>query len=337
MVKTKQQLVTNLDNTYGTGNPANFITIHETDNYDKGTGAQTHANLQSNGFSATWQWSVDDTIAVQSFRHNVRCWHAGDGNGKGNNESIGIEICVNPDSDFKEAVRNAAELTKWIMQEENIPLTNVVQHNRWSGKDCPDRLRSGSKGIDWGDFINLVNGTETYVPPEKETKPEKVTKPSKASGRLESKVNGLRFYNKPSWDDKDVVGTVDKGYGFPTTIKKIKVDSAYQYQVKNSKGVTYYITAADKYVKFDGKVSTSKPASKPKPKPSGIKTVGHIKIVNVSNAAYICDRPSSSNSKNLATAKKGSKWPIAGSVPGWWEIIYKGKRAYVNEKYGKRV
>ncbi|EDN9223240.1 hypothetical protein GXD45_13250 [Listeria monocytogenes] len=71
--------------------------------------------------------------------------------------------------------------------------------------------------------------------------------------KLVSKVNGLRFYNKPSWSDKDVVGTVTKGIGFPTIVSKVKVGTAYQYKVKNSKGATYYITASDKYVQLKNK------------------------------------------------------------------------------------
>lgn len=67
-----------------------------------------------------------------------------------------------------------------------------------------------------------------------------------------------------------------------------------------------------------------------------IPVVGEIEIANVKKAAYICDRPSK-QSRNLGTALLGSKWPIAGSVPGWWEIIYKGQRAYINGKFGRRV
>ncbi|GAA0346815.1 hypothetical protein GCM10008931_42580 [Oceanobacillus oncorhynchi subsp. oncorhynchi] len=75
---------------------------------------------------------------------------------------------------------------------------------------------------------------------------------TEASGSLKSKVNGLRFYNKPSWSDKDVAGKVNKGLGFPTIVKKMKVGNSYQYQVKNSKGATFYITASTKYVTVSG-------------------------------------------------------------------------------------
>jgi N-acetylmuramoyl-L-alanine amidase CwlA len=77
--------------------------------------------------------------------------------------------------------------------------------------------------------------------------------PSYIGKRVESKVNGLRFYSKPSWDDKYKVGELNKGYGFPKIIDKVKVDGAYQYKAKNSKGEVYYVTASNKYVKVETK------------------------------------------------------------------------------------
>ncbi|MGG0293630.1 N-acetylmuramoyl-L-alanine amidase [Bacillus pacificus] len=65
--------------------------------------------------------------------------------------------------------------------------------------------------------------------------------------RVVSKVNNLRFYDAPSWQDKDVAGSVDAGLGF-TIDTKIKVSGSPQYKVDNSKGKTYYITASEAYV-----------------------------------------------------------------------------------------
>lgn len=192
MVKTKQQLVSSRALTYPGVNGRKYITIHETANKDVGADAQTHANLQTNGFTSSWQWQVDDKEAIQSFPHTVRCWHAGDSKGNGNFNSIGIEICVNADGDFKQAVKNAAELVKMIMHDEGIPLSKVVQHNKWSGKNCPTNLRNGSKGINWSHFINMVSGSggdTTYTPPKTETKPATVNKPSKPKINW-TKVNG---------------------------------------------------------------------------------------------------------------------------------------------------
>lgn len=60
--------------------------------------------------------------------------------------------------------------------------------------------------------------------------------------RVVSKVNNLRFYNAPSWQDKDVVGSVDVGLGF-TIDTKVSVNGSSQYKVHNSNGKTYYVTA----------------------------------------------------------------------------------------------
>jgi len=162
MVTMKQQLVSDAvirTKTYGGGNKRTYITIHETANTSKGANAQAHANLQSNGNArdASWHWQVDDKQAIQSFNHNISCWHGGDGRlGVGNRHSIAIEICVNSDGDFKKAVQNAVALVKHIMLQEKIAIQNVVQHNHWSGKNCPTNLRNGSKGVNWADFIKMV-------------------------------------------------------------------------------------------------------------------------------------------------------------------------------------
>lgn len=147
--------------TYKGTNGRKSITIHETANTNKGANAQAHANLQSRGNArqASWHWQVDDRGAIQSFPHTAQCWHAGDGRGNGNLNSIAIEICVNSDGDYGAAVRNAAALTRKIMAEEGIPASEVYQHNRWSGKNCPTRLRSGAYGYSWNDFLALVRGT----------------------------------------------------------------------------------------------------------------------------------------------------------------------------------
>ena len=53
--------------------------------------------------------------------------------------------------------------------------------------------------------------------------------------RVVSKVNNLRFYDAPSWQDKDVAGSVDAGLGF-TIDAKVNVNGSPQYKVHNSKG-----------------------------------------------------------------------------------------------------
>ncbi|KYG27281.1 N-acetylmuramoyl-L-alanine amidase [Bacillus gaemokensis] len=68
-----------------------------------------------------------------------------------------------------------------------------------------------------------------------------------AEKRVVSKVNNLRFYDSPSWQDKDVAGTLDSGLGFAIDVK-VNVNGSPQYKVHNSKGKTYYVTANEVYV-----------------------------------------------------------------------------------------
>ena len=157
MVTIKKQLVTNPNAPIGKSkNSKKKITIHETANLTAGAGAQAHANLQTRGNSrtASWHYQVDDKIAIQSFEDDVVCFHAG--TTEGNATSIGIEICVNSDGDFKKAVQNAAELAAMLMKRHGLDLDDIVQHNHFSGKNCPTFLRSGRKGINWTDFKKMV-------------------------------------------------------------------------------------------------------------------------------------------------------------------------------------
>ncbi|MFH5780592.1 N-acetylmuramoyl-L-alanine amidase [Heyndrickxia oleronia] len=150
-----------------------YITIHETDNTSRGADDEAHANLQYRGNSrqASWHFTVDDDSIYQSLPTNEVGWHAGDGNGDGNMKSIAIEICVNSDGNFIKAVENAVWLTRKLMNDHNIPVSKVVQHHHWSGKNCPRNLRSGAKGIEWKDFITMVKADikkEDVKVPEKE-------------------------------------------------------------------------------------------------------------------------------------------------------------------------
>lgn len=140
--------------TYGKNNKKKYIVVHETDNERSGADADAHARLQYNGNSrlASWNWQVDDKEAVQSFDHKWACWAAG--SDKGNKEGIQVETCVNSDGNYLKAVQNTAELVAKIMKDEGIPITNVVQHNHFSGKNCPRNIRAGK--ISWTQFIAMV-------------------------------------------------------------------------------------------------------------------------------------------------------------------------------------
>ena len=135
-----------------------YITIHETGNTSPTANAASHATWMLNGSNGEvgYHYTVDDHEAYHHIPDNERAWHAGDGGeGAGNLHSIGIEMCVNDGSDLAATRRNAAELTAKLMREYNIPLSNVVQHNHWSGKDCPKIMRSEAGA--WEAFLDMVS------------------------------------------------------------------------------------------------------------------------------------------------------------------------------------
>lgn len=158
MVKIEKNLSYN-NNYYAETNQRKYITIHETANTGVGANADAHANFINNGAQETWHYSVDDSKAVQHYLHTTSCWHSGTYNG--NVQSIGIEMCVNKDGNYKKTLQNTIDLVQKLMKELNIPSSNVVQHHYWSGKNCPTLLRQGTHGMNWSQFIAGVKGQST--------------------------------------------------------------------------------------------------------------------------------------------------------------------------------
>ena len=315
----KKQLISNTPYRYKGVNGKKFITIHETANTGVGANAQAHANLQSRGNSrsASWHWQVDDKEAIQSFSHDFQLWHAGDGEGNGGLNSIGIEICVNSDGNFAKAVENAAALVRKIMKDEGIPLSNVVQHNRWSGKNCPANLRSGAKGISWSDFVSKVSSSvvETSKPAPKPTVPSKAKTVSEmASEVIAGKHGNGHVARRKSLGvsqavyDK-VVEEVNRRAGVKPSKPKKSISKMADEVIAGKHGVGHVNRrkslgiSADEYKKVSEEVNrragvkTSKPA-----KPKGNQTTGSIVVYLQS-----IGEPSSFAARKKLAAKHGIK------------------------------
>lgn len=199
-----------------------------------------------------------------------------------------------------------------------------------------ESAREQARGI--CDFFGVpyVAAGNVVVPPEVGTSKDVIGK------RVESiyrGAEGLDFYSKSTFRDTYRAGTLKYGYGFPEIIRKLKVEGAYMYEVKNSRGHVYYVTAAPKFVKVEGS-SQFTGGSSPPPS-SGPVAIGEITIVGVANAAIIQDRPDRVTSKDLGTIAKGRTIPITGSLKGknsgsgYWEVIYNGRRAYITGEFGR--
>ncbi|MEX2425224.1 MAG: N-acetylmuramoyl-L-alanine amidase [Thermomicrobiaceae bacterium] len=135
------------------------ITVHDTGNPNHGANAEMHRRFVNGGGgpeSVSWHYTVDDREIIQHLPLNEHGWHAGDGgNGSGNRRSIGIEVCVNADSDWATTMRNTAKLVAHLQEEFGYPDSCIVQHNHWSGKNCPARMR-GNGGQGWREFLMMI-------------------------------------------------------------------------------------------------------------------------------------------------------------------------------------
>ena len=136
-----------------------YITIHNTANTKATATAASHAVYMQgagSGKEVSYHYVVDDREVYQLLPDNEVAWHAGDGSrGTGNRQSIAIEICENEGGSLLAATDLAVKLTKYLMEKYSIPLSNVVQHNYWSGKNCPNRIRKGEP-YNWYEFLERV-------------------------------------------------------------------------------------------------------------------------------------------------------------------------------------
>lgn len=133
-----------------------YITIHSTGN-PLSTAKNEADNVTRNnlGLKVSFHFVVDAKDAYQVLPTNEIGWHAGDGMGSGNRESIGIEICES--GDRLNALINASILVKSLLKQ--FGNLEIVQHNYWSGKNCPRILRDTAfiKGeMDWDWFLRKV-------------------------------------------------------------------------------------------------------------------------------------------------------------------------------------
>ncbi len=147
----------------------NFITVHNTDNEDPGADARRHGRyLRNTGYRevkrkdgtvrkqwVSWHYTVDDDRVVRHLPLTEQGIHA---QGRGNAESVGIEICMNPETDPPTANLRAARLVALVMFNHKIDLSKVVPHRKWYNKNCPRRLMDSQEtpGQKWAAFKELI-------------------------------------------------------------------------------------------------------------------------------------------------------------------------------------
>lgn len=137
-----------------------YIVIHDTGNTSSGADANAHFSFfNSADRQSSAHYFVDDTQVLRIIKDSDKAWHCGDGNGKygiTNENSLGIELCINVNGDFDIAFDKTAELTSILMEKYNIGIDNVVRHYDASRKICPYTMSKSNWSL-WNDFLEKVD------------------------------------------------------------------------------------------------------------------------------------------------------------------------------------
>lgn len=151
---------------------------HETGNPNAGMGAKAHRDYLFNGApdnagnpqTLSYHFTGDDHVIYQMIPIGEVTWQAADGTGPGNYQHISFELCINVDSDFAKAWRNAATLAGGVMKAFGRPASAIKRHWDFNWGECcnsmcdvqcgnrhhcPDQLMS--RGL-WPSFVSMAAG-----------------------------------------------------------------------------------------------------------------------------------------------------------------------------------
>lgn len=214
-VKVNEYLLKNM---YPSGGMTHIkgVTIHNTDWISVADGTTpaeqyTRATANGNMSDVLVHYYVDDTCAWKNLPHNVHGWHAADGNGDGNMQTIAIECIMSPNyyEKDKKSEDNAARLAAAILKELGLGIDQLYTHQHWySKKYCP-----------------------AYILPHWETFKRKV---QSYLGGVSSSAETEMYRIRKAW------GNVASQIGAYTNLESAKKECKDGYSVFNSKGVKVY-------------------------------------------------------------------------------------------------
>ena len=220
MLPINKQLI-NINYSKGVTINPRYIVVHDTDNRNYGATALANRNYFANhpNAQASAHYVVDDESIIQCLEDTWRGWHIGDRYAGAspavpdatNSNAIGIEITVNPDSDFNVAVKNAIDLTKHLMAKFNISVDRVIRHKDATGKTCP-RMMIVDRPQMWIDFKNAIAGKDLELS-------QNVDRENLRGlvGVVNATALNVRDYHSTS---ASIIGTESKGHEFNLDFKQ---------------------------------------------------------------------------------------------------------------------
>lgn len=132
-----------------------YITVHNTAN--DASAANEIKYMLNNNSQVSYHIAVDDKEIIQAIPFNRNAWHCGDGQGKGkgNRQSIGVEICYSKSGGarYMDAEENAVQYIAKLLKQYGWGIDLVKKHQDWNGKYCPHRILSENR---WNSFFERI-------------------------------------------------------------------------------------------------------------------------------------------------------------------------------------
>ena len=154
---SKQLIKHNFSGRQGQG--IQYLVIHDTGNARSGADALAHQKYFGSGNkNASAHYFVDSKRIVQVIEDAQASWHCGDGYGKygiSNQNSIGIELCINSDGDYGQMLDHAVLLIRHLADQYKIPKAKIVRHYDASRKICPGTM-SANNWQKWQAFLKRL-------------------------------------------------------------------------------------------------------------------------------------------------------------------------------------
>ena len=125
----------------------------------------------------------------------------------GNNNSIGIEMCVNIGGDIYDTWQRTSQLVADILVRNNLDITRVKMHNTWTGKNCPQCLIAGHY---WWNFIKMVEANYTIMKDFSDAKIEVVSNNKSIVSDNGRVINPPSITTKVSYTVSVTIGGVTK-------------------------------------------------------------------------------------------------------------------------------
>lgn len=143
------------------------VTLHNTGNPNPTADARNHAAwlARVEAGDTTYvgaHFFVDPSRIVQVLPINEVAWHAGDGQGPGNRQTIAIEICeIAP---YEKAESHGLHLAAALLA--HFPEAKLYKHQDFSGKICPRIILNQGRWHDVAQRVESIRRQMTQGPSE---------------------------------------------------------------------------------------------------------------------------------------------------------------------------